>query len=126
MWLERLKKSKGARLGTAKTDETPIKNKKVAYLALPKPTKPSNDSFVSGATGPFSKIKKILLRTPFTLQMIDLGLILWAEPFDQSDLNDIEQGLIESWQAIEYLDLWRNMHPEKYSRLNETQKDFIY
>jgi len=60
-----------------------------------------------------------LNETPFNLRMIEEGLSLWKQPFDEQDLADIRSGVLSKRSAIDYLFLWKTDCPRRYLVLSK-------
>jgi len=60
-----------------------------------------------------------LNETPFNLRMIEEGLRLWKQPFDEQDLADILSGVLNKRSAIDYLFLWMTDCPRRYLVLSK-------
>ena len=60
-----------------------------------------------------------LNETPFNLRMIEEGLRLWEQPFDEQDLADIKSGVLNKRSAIDYLFLWKTDCPRHYLVLSK-------
>lgn len=107
-WLQRLKTE-------IPQDEVLTKPPKLEVKALTV----GNVSFVCSLYGPFQKLNDILLSSPFTLEMILEGLKLWKQPFDEFDLDMIQEGRLSSQQVIDYLSLWEKTYPIKFQKLQK-------
>jgi hypothetical protein len=106
-----------------------LKSENVTYKEPTKPTKPNvktisigNVSFVSSLQGHFQKLNDILLSTSFTLEMVLYGLDLWKQPFDNFDLEAIENGCFSVDQIVDYLHLWVKQHPNEFEVLKRSNE----
>lgn len=107
-WLQRLKNPKG---GCSELTELP--KPKAESLSV------GNVSFVSSLHEPFQSLETVLLRTPFTLEMVEEGLRRWQQPFDRQDILDVQAGHLSAQQVIDYLALWKEQNHARYLELKQ-------